>query len=54
MDACGEGGGPGGEREQVLKREFQCQTLRRVPGIQGVEESRSLQMKVLRATPQAM
>ena len=54
MDERREGGGPGGEREQVVQCQFQGQAARRVPGIQAVEESRGLQMKVLRATPQAM
>lgn len=54
MDECREGGGPGGQREQVVQCQLQGQATRRIPGIQAVEESCSLQMKVLRPTPQAM
>jgi hypothetical protein len=54
MNEGREGRGPGGEGEQVVQQKFQGQAVGRVASDWVVEESRSLQMKVLRAAPQAM
>jgi len=54
VNESSEGGGPGGEGEQVVQQQFQGQAAGRVSGNQVVEEPGGFEMKILGAAPQAM